>query len=42
MTILITGATGRVGRNVVNQLLRRGAGFRVLTRDPARPALPQM
>lgn len=36
MTILITGATGRVGRNVVNQLLRRGADFRVLTRDPVK------
>lgn len=36
MTILITGATGRVGRHIVNQLLRRGADFRVLTRDPAK------
>nr|WP_265580029.1 NmrA family NAD(P)-binding protein [Kosakonia pseudosacchari] len=42
MTILITGATGRVGRNVVNQLLRRGVDFRVLTRDPQRQALPKM
>ncbi|SFT96283.1 Uncharacterized conserved protein YbjT, contains NAD(P)-binding and DUF2867 domains [Kosakonia arachidis] len=36
MSILITGATGRVGRNVVKALIRRGADFRVLTRDPAK------
>lgn len=36
MTILVTGATGRVGRHLVNQLLQRGADFRVLTRDPAK------
>ena len=36
MTILITGATGRVGRNVVEQLTKRGASFRVLTRDPSK------
>ncbi|MFS2058115.1 SDR family oxidoreductase [Kosakonia cowanii] len=36
MTILVTGATGRVGRHVVDQLLRRGADVRVLTRDPAK------
>ena len=36
MTILVTGATGRVGRNVVEQLTRRGANVRVLTRDPAK------
>lgn len=36
MTILVTGATGRVGRNVVEQLTRRGASVRVLTRDPAK------
>ncbi len=34
MTILVTGATGRVGRNVVQQLTQRGASVRVLTRDP--------
>jgi len=36
MTILVTGATGRVGRNVIQQLSRRGARVRVLTRDPAK------
>jgi len=36
MTILVTGATGRVGRNVVQQLTQRGASVRVLTRDPAK------
>ncbi len=33
MTILVTGATGRVGRHVVDQLVTRGADVRVLTRD---------
>jgi len=36
MTILVTGATGRVGRHVVQQLSQRGASVRVLTRDPAK------
>lgn len=36
MTILVTGATGRVGRHVVAQLSQRGARVRVLTRDPAK------
>ncbi|KXV34879.1 NmrA/HSCARG family protein [Gluconobacter cerinus] len=36
MTILVTGATGRVGRNVVEQLTKRGANVRVLTRDPVK------
>lgn len=40
MTILVTGASGRVGRHVVDQLLRRGAAVRVLTRDPAKAAFP--
>ena len=35
MTILVTGATGRVGRHVVDHLLRRGADIRVLSRNPA-------
>ena len=34
--ILVTGGTGRVGRQVVAELRRRGAAFRVLSRDPAR------
>src|SRR6185312_16748487 len=36
MTILVTGATGRVGRHVVDQLVKRNAKVRVLTRDPAK------
>ncbi|TWB49236.1 uncharacterized protein YbjT (DUF2867 family) [Rhizobium sp. ERR 922] len=36
MTILVTGATGRVGHHVVDQLIKRGAKVRVLTRDPSR------
>jgi uncharacterized protein YbjT (DUF2867 family) len=33
MTILITGATGHIGRHVVTDLLARGADVRALTRD---------
>lgn len=40
MTILVTGATGRVGRHVVEQLVQRGAPVRVLTRDPSKVAVP--
>lgn len=40
MTILVTGATGTVGRHVVRHLLDAGAAVRVLTRDPARVDLP--
>ncbi|RWE85062.1 MAG: NmrA/HSCARG family protein [Mesorhizobium sp.] len=40
MTILVTGATGRVGRHVVDQLLQRGATVRVLTRDPTKASFP--
>jgi uncharacterized protein YbjT (DUF2867 family) len=40
MTILVTGATGTVGRNVVEQLVKRGADVRVLVRDPAKANFP--
>jgi uncharacterized protein YbjT (DUF2867 family) len=40
VTILVTGATGTVGRNVVDQLIRAGQRVRALTRDPALAALP--
>jgi uncharacterized protein YbjT (DUF2867 family) len=40
MTILVTGATGRVGRHVVQQLLARGADIRVLARDPSKADFP--
>jgi uncharacterized protein YbjT (DUF2867 family) len=36
MTILVTGATGNVGRQVVEQLTRRGAKVRALVRDPSK------
>ncbi|MFB2564190.1 SDR family oxidoreductase [Rhizobium sp. IMFF44] len=40
MTILVTGATGRVGHHVVDQLVKRGAKVRVLTRDPSKADVP--
>jgi uncharacterized protein YbjT (DUF2867 family) len=38
--ILVTGATGNVGRPLVAELLARGAGVRTLSRDPGRADLP--
>ncbi|WID99289.1 NmrA/HSCARG family protein [Bosea vestrisii] len=40
MTILVTGATGNVGRNVVEQLVKRGTDVRALVRDPAKAKFP--
>ncbi len=41
MTILVTGATGNIGRMVVDHLLARGAtGVRALTVDPPKADLP--
>src|SRR3954447_353575 len=40
MTILVTGATGNVGREVVEQLVKRGADVRALVRDPAKADFP--
>jgi len=40
MTILVIGATGRVGRHVVDQLVNRGVAVRVLTRDPSKVDFP--
>jgi uncharacterized protein YbjT (DUF2867 family) len=40
MTILVTGATGRVGRHVVDQLVKRGARVRGLTRDASKADFP--
>ncbi|KEO54776.1 SDR family oxidoreductase [Thalassospira permensis] len=40
MTILVTGATGNVGSNVVEQLLKRGADVRALVRDPSKASFP--
>ncbi|MCJ2033747.1 SDR family oxidoreductase [Methylobacterium sp. J-068] len=41
MTILVIGATGRIGRNVVKQITQRGARVRALTRDPAKASFPE-
>lgn len=38
--ILVTGATGNVGRHVVSQLLRTGAAVRALARNPDSAGLP--
>ncbi|WP_329522139.1 NAD(P)H-binding protein [Spirillospora sp. NBC_01491] len=38
--ILVTGATGNVGRHVVDEVLDAGRKVRALTRDPATAALP--
>ena len=40
MTILVTGATGSVGRLLVNELVTAGVPVRALTNHPARAALP--
>ncbi len=40
MTILVTGATGTIGRQVVDQLVRRGADVRALVRNPAKANFP--
>jgi uncharacterized protein YbjT (DUF2867 family) len=40
MTILVTGATGSVGRLLVDELVAAGAPVRALTNNPVRAALP--
>jgi uncharacterized protein YbjT (DUF2867 family) len=40
MTILVTGASGNVGRQVIEQLVKRGASVRALVRDPAKAEFP--
>lgn len=40
MTILVTGATGTVGRQVAEQLVKRGADVRALVRNPAKADVP--
>jgi uncharacterized protein YbjT (DUF2867 family) len=40
MSILVTGATGNVGRYAIDQLLKRGANVRALVRDPEKANLP--
>lgn len=40
MTLLVTGATGNVGRNVVELLVQAGARVRATSRNPETAALP--
>ncbi|MBY5816742.1 NmrA/HSCARG family protein [Rhizobium leguminosarum] len=40
MTILVTGATGNVGRQIVEHLVKRGADVRALVRDPSKTEFP--
>ncbi|MCJ9669644.1 MULTISPECIES: SDR family oxidoreductase [unclassified Neorhizobium] len=40
MTILVTGATGNIGRKVVEHLVERGADVRALVRDPSKAVFP--
>ncbi|MDO8344897.1 MAG: NmrA/HSCARG family protein [Cellvibrio sp.] len=40
MTILVTGSTGTVGRQIVEQLVKRGADVRALVRDPSKADFP--
>nr|WP_225311821.1 NmrA family NAD(P)-binding protein [Microbispora cellulosiformans] len=39
-SVIGTGATGTIGRQVVRHLLERGRKVRALTRDPGRAVLP--
>src|SRR5262245_61076399 len=39
--VLVTGATGRIGRLVIEQLLDAGVPVRALTRRPAAAKLPR-
>ena len=41
MTYLVTGATGSVGKHVVDHLRAAGHPVRALTRDPSRARLPE-
>ena len=40
MTILVTGATGNIGSQVVHHLVSRGADVRALARDPSKANFP--
>lgn len=40
MTILVTGATGAIGRQVIDQLVNRGVQVQALARDPAKADFP--
>lgn len=40
MTILVTGATGNIGGQVIQHLIKRGADVRALVRDPSKASFP--
>ncbi len=40
MTILVTGATGNIGGQVIQHLVNRGADVRALVRDPSKADFP--
>ncbi|MBB4576948.1 SDR family oxidoreductase [Rhizobium lentis] len=40
MTILVTGATGNVGRQIVEHLVKRGVDVRALVREPSKAQFP--
>ncbi len=40
MTMLVLGATGTIGRHVVDQLVQRGVDVRALARNPAKADFP--
>ncbi|MBB1251389.1 NmrA/HSCARG family protein [Rhizobium sp. G21] len=40
MTILVTGATGNIGSQVIQHLVERGADVRALVRDPSKARFP--
>ncbi|WP_421414198.1 SDR family oxidoreductase [Agrobacterium tumefaciens] len=40
MTILVTGATGNIGAQVIQHLVNRGADVRALVRDPSKTSFP--
>lgn len=41
MTVLVTGATGNVGRYIVEELVRTGHNVRALTRNSAKANFPK-
>ncbi|WP_337269472.1 SDR family oxidoreductase [Oryzifoliimicrobium ureilyticus] len=41
MTILVTGATGNVGSQVVHHLVNHGADVKALVRDPSKATFPE-